>query len=72
MDKLNILSVLVMNQWPGVFLRVTEAWDDPEAQKSHSVDSLHFEGNRMFNLTNTTKLEANLAKYCRFMFITLK
>lgn len=59
-EKTDLLASLVMQQWPGVRLRVTDAWDEGQG---HAPTSRHYEG-RAIDLTTFPKDRSKLGRLC--------
>lgn len=57
-ERVERLAVLVAREWPGVSLRVTEAWDE---DLEHGESSIHYEG-RAVDLTTSDQSTARLGR----------
>lgn len=60
-EKVDALAALVKAEWPGVKLRITEAWDE---DNEHSANSVHYEA-RGVDLTTSDLSAAKLGRLGR-------
>jgi hypothetical protein len=59
-EKTDLLAILVMQEWPGVTLRVIDAWDEGHG---HASTSRHYEG-RAVDLTTFPQDRSKLGRLC--------
>jgi hedgehog signaling domain-containing protein/N-acetylmuramoyl-L-alanine amidase-like protein len=59
-ENTDSLAILVMQEWPGVKLRVIDAWDEGQG---HASTSRHYEG-RAVDLTTFPKDRSKLGRLC--------